>query len=81
MSSVWGPRVLYSATPRQPGSACSGCFPAEKRKAEAARIKEKYPDRIPVRAHCAFSTLFWRGTRLFATGPLKLLLVRSARRS
>jgi hypothetical protein len=24
-------------------------LPADKRKAEAARIKEKYPDRIPVR--------------------------------
>ncbi len=32
-------------------------MPAEKRQAEAARIRDKYPDRIPVRACLLFLTL------------------------
>lgn len=38
---------------------CALCICTEKRRAEAARIREKYPERIPVRTSPLFFHMFF----------------------
>jgi hypothetical protein len=45
-------RVRACVRRRPPRCRAAPLLPAEKRQAEAARIRDKYPDRIPVSTEC-----------------------------